>query len=148
MPVDRWARRLTCRRGMDPRRGERSGGGWPPRPVIPSDLTLQAWAMGRGAWRAWGRRRTPWAKVSAMRSSSETVLTYLLTYHGPGPLSRTFSLSFRLSPLKPGPPGKAPPRALETSGELARPSGGEIYGVPRLGQSSVQSDLADRNFEF
>src|SRR3989454_913779 len=25
---------------------------------------------------------------------------------------------------------------------------GEIYGVPRLGQSSVQSDLADRNFEF
>jgi len=25
---------------------------------------------------------------------------------------------------------------------------GEIYGVPRLGQSSVQSDLADQNFEF
>src|SRR5438876_130037 len=39
-PGDRWARRLTCRRGMDPRRGERSGGGRPSRPVIPSDVRI------------------------------------------------------------------------------------------------------------
>src|SRR5439155_22871858 len=65
------------------------------RPVIPFDLTLQAWAMGRGDWRAWGRRRTPWAKVSAMPRRKLYLPTYLLTYHGPEPLSRTFSLCFR-----------------------------------------------------
>src|SRR5207249_9734176 len=45
------------------------------------------------------------------------------------------------------PPRKSSPRALETSGDSLDLLG-EIYGVPRLGQSSVQSDLADRNFEF
>jgi len=61
-----------------------------------------------------------------------------------GALVKDFFALFSL--LKP-PPGKNSPRALETSGDSLDLLG-EIYGVPRLGQSSVQSDLADRNFEF
>ena len=43
----------------------------------------------------------------------KVTLTYLLTYHGRGLLSRSFSLPFRLSLLKPGPPPeKLPPLPL------------------------------------
>src|SRR5207245_2656732 len=82
-----------------------------PRPRAPQKAPhAQPGGLTRGAARslegrpAWGQRRSQGAKVSAMGFLVNKVeLTYLLTYHRPGPLVKGFSaFVFALSLPKPG----------------------------------------------
>src|SRR5207302_9930706 len=143
MPGDRWARRLTCRRGWTPGAvsGREAAGLQAGHPFRPDATSLGDGARGLEGL---GAATDPVGEGVCHAFLVENCTYLLIDLPRAGALVKDFFALFSL--LKPGPPGKAPPAPLRPA-ETRSTFWAAIYGAPRLGQSSVQSAAADRNFQ-